>query len=142
MDYEKTVTLDVDYEEAVRRVKEAFAGQGFGTLTEIDVRDTLKKKLGEDMERYVILGVCNPQLAHAALGVSRKVGTLLPCTVVVREHDAGAIVHALDPGLIATIPGLPELAPIASEASGRIDAALRALEGSTPAADRPSASAR
>lgn len=89
MEYARTITLDLPYDQAVPRVKEAFAEQGFGTLTEIDVRATLKNKIGEDIEDYVILGACNPHLAHRALDIEREIGLLLPCNVVVRAAGTG-----------------------------------------------------
>ncbi|HVA76096.1 MAG TPA: DUF302 domain-containing protein [Acidimicrobiales bacterium] len=128
MQYGKSVRLKVAFTEAVPRVKEAFAAQGFGTLTEIDVRATLQAKLGAEIEPYVILGACNPQLAQRALDVTRDIGLLLPCNVVVREEDGGVVVQALDPSIIATVPGIAELEPIAAEAARRIDAALATLE--------------
>jgi uncharacterized protein (DUF302 family) len=78
MEYGRTVRVDLPYEQAVERTRAALAEQGFGVLTEIDVRATMKKKLDADMEDYVILGACNPQLAHRALGIDRKIGLLLP----------------------------------------------------------------
>lgn len=129
MTYAKTITLEVPYDEAVPRVKEAFKAQGFGTLTEIDVQATLKEKLGEDMEPYVILGACNPQLAHRALEIEREVGLLLPCNVVVRADGQRSIVQALDPRVIADVPGNAALQPVAEEAGQRIDAALAELSG-------------
>ena len=127
MNYGKSVQLTEDFSEAVPKVKAAFAAQGFGTLTEIDVRATLQAKIGVDMEPYLILGACNPQLAHRALEVTRDIGLLLPCNVVVRQHDDGVTVQALDPSIIATLPGDPALQPIADEAARRIDAALDSL---------------
>jgi uncharacterized protein (DUF302 family) len=129
MDYARTITLDLPFDDAVPKVKEALATQGFGTLTEIDVQATLKQKLGEDMEGYVILGACNPTLAHRALEVSRDIGLLLPCNVVVREHRDGVVVQALDPTIIAAVAERPELEPIAAEAGERIQAALDLLGG-------------
>jgi uncharacterized protein (DUF302 family) len=129
MTYAKTITLEVPYDEAVPRVKEAFKAQGFGTLTEIDVQATLKEKLGEDMEPYVILGACNPQLAHRALEIEREVGLLLPCNVVVRADGQRSMVQALDPRVIADVPGNAALQPVAEEAGQRIDAALAELSG-------------
>ena len=129
MDYAKTITLNLPYDQAVPRVKEAFKAQGFGTLTEIDVQATLSDKLDVDIEPYVILGACNPQLAHRALEVTRDIGLLLPCNVVVREHSAGSVVvQALDAGVIAAVPDVAELEPIAAEAGRRIQAALDDLE--------------
>ncbi len=130
MRYGRTIELDLPYAEAVPKVKEAFKQQGFGTLTEIDVRKTLKEKLGLEMEDYVILGACNPQLAHRALDIDRDIGLLLPCNVVVRRHDGRTLVQALDPAVMVSVPERPELQPIADEASRRIDAALGALRGS------------
>ncbi len=127
MTYAKTITLDIAYDEAVPRVKEAFKAQGFGTLTEIDVRATLKEKLGEDMEPYVILGACNPQLAHRALDIEREIGLLLPCNVVVRADGERCVAQALDPKVIADVPANAALQPIAEEAGRRIDAALADL---------------
>lgn len=125
MDYAKTITLNLPYDQAVPRVKEAFKAQGFGTLTEIDVQATLSDKLDVEIEPYVILGACNPQLAHRALEVTRDIGLLLPCNVVVREHSAASVVvQALDAGVIAAVPGVAELEPIAAEAARRIQAAL------------------
>ncbi len=129
MDYATTIILDLRYDQAVPRVKEAFKAQGFGTLTEVDVQATLKNKLDVDIEPYVILGACNPQLAHRALLVTRDVGVLLPCNVVVRERAAGGVVvQALDAGIIAAVSDVADLATIATEASRRIQAALDDLE--------------
>lgn len=124
MEYALTVSLDLPYEQAVPRVKEAFKKQGFGTLTEIDVTATLKEKLGVEMERYLIIGACNPKLAHRALGVEPAVGLLLPCNVVVREEGSGTLVQALDAGVIAQVPERADLEPIAAEAGRLIRAAL------------------
>jgi uncharacterized protein (DUF302 family) len=127
MGYGRTIELDAPYEEVVARVKGAFAEQGFGTLTEIDVRATLEQKIGEEVEDYRILGVCNPRLAHRALGVDRSIGLLLPCTVVIRAGGQGVLVEALDPAVMVEVPGDERLRPIADEARARIDAALDAL---------------
>ncbi|GAC1343127.1 MAG: DUF302 domain-containing protein [Candidatus Dormibacteria bacterium] len=127
MEYAKTITLRMSYEEAVPKVKEAFKAKGFGTLTEIDVRATLQEKLGEEMEPYLIIGACNPGLAHRALDVERQIGLLLPCNVVVRQGTDGVIVDALDASVIASVPGNPALAPIAEEAGRLIGEALEAL---------------
>jgi RNA polymerase sigma factor (sigma-70 family) len=125
--YANTVALEMPYEDAVSRVKEAFQAQGFGLLTEIDLQATFKKKLDKDIERYLILGVCNPQLAHRAFQVDPEIGMLLPCTVVVRESQGKTLVQALDPQLLVTIPHKDGLQPIADEAGQRIQAALEAM---------------
>ena len=131
--YGKAVELEMGFDQAVDRVREVLAAQGFGVLTEIDVQATLRAKLDAEMERYLILGACNPQLAHRALEVTRDVGLLLPCNVVVREQDSGVVVQFLDPGVISELTGLPELEPVATEATRRIDAALAALRGGAAA---------
>jgi len=128
MDYGMTVTLDLPYDQAVPAVKQALQDQGFGVLTEIDAQATMKEKLGEDMEPYLILGACNPQLAHRALDVDRQIGLLLPCNVVVRaEGENRTVVSALDPQIMVTIPEREDLRPIADDAGRRIRAALDAL---------------
>ena len=128
MSYGSSVSLDVPFSEAVTRVRAALAGQGFGVLTEIDVTATLKAKLGEQIEDYVILGACNPPLAHRALAADRSIGLLLPCNVVVRATPAGTVVEALDPQIMATLTGRPELKPVADEAARRLAAALASLK--------------
>jgi len=125
--YGTQVTLDAPFGEAVGRVRAALAGQGFGVLTEIDVTATMQAKLGEQMEDYVILGACNPPLAHQALGVDRSLGLLLPCNVVVRAADGGTVVEALDPQVMVTLTGRPELKPVADEVTRRLAAALAEL---------------
>ena len=129
MDYGRTITIGLAYEGAVSRVKEAFQAQGFGTLTEVDVRATLKEKLDEESEPYAILGFCNPELAHRALAVEPEIGLLLPCNVVVRRRDEQTLVHALDAGVMVRITERSELEPIAEEAARRIDQAMDSLSG-------------
>ncbi len=127
MTYVRSITLDLPHVDAVTRTREALAEQGFGVLTEIDVQATLKEKIGEDMEPYVILGACNPELAHRALEIDREIGALLPCNVVVREQDGGSTVLILDPQIMVNLPGRDELRPVADEASRRMDAVLTSL---------------
>jgi uncharacterized protein (DUF302 family) len=124
--------LNTTFEEAVERTTRALADQGFGVLTTIDVKATLKQKLGKDMEEYVILGACNPQLAHRALEADRQIGQLLPCNVVVRT-DPGSpgdtvLVEAMDPQIMVQVAGQPgALQPIADEAAAKLQAAMSAL---------------
>ncbi len=127
MKYALSIELDLPHEEAVVKVKEAFAAQGFGILTEIDVQATLKTKTGADIEPYLILGACNPQLAQRALEIERQIGLLLPCNVVVRAGDGCTIVEALDANVIAEIPERDELVPVAEQAGRLIRAALDSL---------------
>ena len=120
-------SVDMPFEPAIDRVKAAFKEQGFGTLTEIDVQRTLKEKLGEEMEPYVILGMCSPQLAHRAIQAEHEIGLLLPCNVIV--HQCGGTVHvsAQDPAQIMEFVGNEALRPIGNEARARIEAAICSL---------------
>lgn len=127
MDFTLRIDLDATYDDAVGRVKNALKDQGFGILTEIDVRQTFKDKLEIDIAPQVILGACNPQLAHQALEIDPRVATLLPCNVVVRSENGRTVVEALDAKIIAEVPDNPALAPIADEAGQRIGAAFDAL---------------
>lgn len=126
MVFEESVVLDRPFDEVVAAVKESLAGSGFGTLTEIDVQATLRTRLGKEMDRYLILGACNPNLASRALDVEPQIGVLLPCNVVVREANGQVLVEAMDPGVMATLVGREEIRPVASEARRLIgDALLR-----------------
>lgn len=127
MDFTRRIELDTTYDDAIARVKVALKEQGFGVLTEIDVRQTLKDKLDIDVDAQIIFGACNPQLVHRALEIDPRVATLLPCNVVVRTENGRTVVEALDPKIIADVPENPALAPIAAEAGQRIEAALDAL---------------
>jgi uncharacterized protein (DUF302 family) len=113
-----------NYDEVLARIPEALKAQGFGVLTRIDVKQTLKEKIGADFRRYQILGACNPRYAHRALTAEPAVGVLLPCSVAVWEEDDGGVtVNAVDP--LQTIAAAdPTLAPIAAEVH---DALVRAL---------------
>ncbi|MDQ1050889.1 DUF302 domain-containing protein [Streptomyces sp. V4I2] len=127
MRYDRTVQVKSDFATTVTAVREALAEQGFGILTEIDVTATLKTKLDHDMEDYLILGACNPPLAHRALEIDRTIGLLLPCNVVVRAEGDHTVVQALDPGTMTALTGLEALRPVAEEAARRFDEALSAL---------------
>jgi uncharacterized protein (DUF302 family) len=120
-------TLQVPYEEAIPRVKEALKAEGFGVLTEIDVRQTLREKLGAEMEPYIILGACNPQLAHRALEQEPDIGLLLPCNVVVRAEGQGSRVDIADPQAMLGIVGNEQLSTVAGEAKQRLLRVLAAL---------------
>ena len=129
MSYTRTITLDVSVDAALDRVKEALGQQGFGILTEIDLRATLADKLDVEIEPYVILGACNPRLAHRAHAADPSIGALLPCNVVVRADGDGAVVDALDPAIMSQLSDGDDLAAVAEEAAQLIDAALRDLGG-------------
>src|SRR6516225_797909 len=102
-----TIRAPLSCVEAVARVREAMKAQGFGVLTEIDVQATLRDKLGQDMEDYLILGACNPPLAHRALDADRRIGLLLPCNVVVRTAGGQTIIEALNPQVMVQVAGQP-----------------------------------
>jgi uncharacterized protein (DUF302 family) len=122
-------TLHAPYEEAIPRVKEALKAEGFGVLTEIDVRRTLQEKLGAETEPYLILGACNPQLAHRALEEEPDIGLLLPCNVVVRAVGEGSRVDVADPQEMLGMVGNERLQPIAQEAKQRLQCVVASLGG-------------
>lgn len=127
-----STTLHISFDDAVQQTTQALAEQGFGVLTTIDVKATLKQKLGEDMEDYLILGACNPALAHRALGVDRQIGQLLPCNVVVRADPAdpgqAVLVEAMDPQIMVQVTGEPAgLQDIADQAAAKLQAAISPL---------------
>ena len=127
MSYGTSVTLGIPFADAVGRVRAALQQQGFGVLTEIDVTATLRARLGEQIEDYLILGACNPPFAHQALDIDRSIGLLLPCNVVVRAGSDGTVVEALDPQVMVTMSGRAELKPVADEVARRLAAALAEL---------------
>ena len=114
------VDLEVPYEQALERVTEALREQGFGILTEIDVKATMKDKLDADFRKYVILGACNPPLAHRALSAELDIGLLLPCNVIVYEEGNGSVVSIVDPIAMMGMVDKPELEPVAQEARARL----------------------
>lgn len=121
--------LDLPYAAAVDRVMEALKEEGFGVLTEIDVKATLKKKIDADFRRYVILGACNPHLAHRALRAELDLGLLLPCNVIVYERDGGgASVAIIDPMTMVKMAENPELEVVAEEADERLRRVIATLE--------------
>ncbi|MBE3590345.1 MAG: DUF302 domain-containing protein [Firmicutes bacterium] len=121
--FSKTVAMGFD--EAVEKVTDALQREGFGVLTTIDVQATLKKKLGLDTERYLILGACNPQFAHRALEAEPELGLLLPCNAIVYEDKGGEVhVAVLDPVRALSIVDNPALAPIAAEVRERLQRAI------------------
>ena len=127
MQYGTTVQTGLGFDDAVARTREALAEQGFGVLTEIDVQATMKAKLDEDVEPQIILGACNPSLAHKALQAEPGIGLLLPCNVVVRREGDQTLVSALDPQMMVSLPGNAELQPVADDAAARLRAALDAV---------------
>ncbi|KHJ71942.1 DUF302 domain-containing protein [Rhodococcus sp. Chr-9] len=130
-----STTLRTSFPDAVERTRKALSEQGFGVLTEIDMKATLKAKLGEDMEDYVILGACNPPLAHRAVTVDRQIGLLLPCNVVVRtdpDDPETVVVDAMNPQMMVQVADQPGLAEVADDATNALQAAIDALKSDTP----------
>lgn len=119
--------LDLPYAEAREKIESALSEEGFGILTEIDVKATMKKKLDVDFRHYVILGACNPHLAHRALSTEIDVGLLLPCNVVVYEDGDGSTVAIADPDAILGVGASDDLQPVAAEARERLERALAAM---------------
>ncbi|GAA3511309.1 DUF302 domain-containing protein [Georgenia daeguensis] len=128
MSYGITVTVEQPFDQAVTATREALAEQGFGVLTEIDMAATLKKKLDVDIPPQVILGACNPPLAHRALQAEESIGLLLPCNVVVRSAgDNRTVVEALDPQIMVGVTDNENLRPVADDAADRLRKALTAI---------------
>lgn len=133
MSYYISTTVTEPFETAIETVTEALKGEGFGVLTEIDVRATMKKKLDVDFRNYKILGACNPPFAHKALSSEDKIGTMLPCNVIVQETDDGRVeVAAVDPVSSMQAVENESLRPIAQEIRGRLERAIASLESEQP----------
>ena len=126
--YGLSVTVQLPYERAVEVTREELAKEGFGVLTEIDVKATLKKKIDVDFRPYVILGACNPPLAHQALSAEQEIGLLLPCNVVVyaADEEGKTVVAAIDPVKQLEISGNPGVGPIAEQVRTKL---ARVVEG-------------
>lgn len=121
-------TIPMSFERAIEVVTEALKTEGFGVLTDIDVQATLKNKLGEEMPPYRILGACNPPLAHKALTAEPSIGLLLPCNVVVRQDEAGAVhVEFMDPGAVLGMVDNPAVHDLAQDVTERLNRVLVAL---------------
>ncbi len=124
------ITVPLSYDEAVARTREALAREGFGVLTEIDVRATMKKKLDVDFRPYIILGACNPPIAHRALSAERDIGLLLPCNVVVYAGDdeGTSVVAAMDPVEALQLTGRDDIREMALDVRQRRERALADVE--------------
>jgi uncharacterized protein (DUF302 family) len=128
MTYYFSKIVESDFDAAVRRAKAALESEGFGILTEIDVKATLKKKLDVDFHPYLILGACNPKLAHQALQREDKIGTMLPCNVIVQQLDGGRVeIAAVDPVASMQAVGNPQLGEVASKVRQKLRDVVESL---------------
>lgn len=135
MSYGLGVSLDKAYDEVLPAVRAALAEHGFGILWEIDMAATLRAKIGAEIPPYVILGACNPPLAHRAVQAEPPIGLLLPCNVTVRDVGGGRTrVEALDPAMMVEVTGNEDVRPVADEVRSRLAAVLTALSGREPTA--------
>ncbi len=125
--------MGAPYADVVERTKAALKEQGFGVLTEIDVKATMKEKRGIDFRPYIILGACNPPLAEQALTAETDIGLLLPCNVIVYEEDDGCVVAAMDPQPVLGLVQNDALAPLAAQVRAKLTAAIEALAAPTGA---------
>jgi uncharacterized protein (DUF302 family) len=128
MKYHISTTLNTSFDEAIAQVTDVLKEQGFGILSDIDVQGVFKKNLDVDFKKYRILGACNPNLAIKAITAEDKIGTMLPCNVLVQEHEEGVVeVSAIDPVASMTAVENDELQPIAIEVRDRLSAAIKQL---------------
>ena len=127
MQYGLSKTVGLTYEQAVEKVTAELKKEGFGVLTTIDVKETLKAKLNVEFPRYVILVACNPPFAHKALQAEEQVGLLLPCNVIVYEKAGTTIVAAFDPMVMTAVMDNPGMRPIAKEVRERLDRVIAAM---------------
>ncbi|ADB63042.1 protein of unknown function DUF302 (plasmid) [Haloterrigena turkmenica DSM 5511] len=127
MSYTLRTQVDGEFDDVVEKTIDALEDEGFGVLCDIDVQETLKKKLDEDFRQYRILGACNPQLAHQGLEHDLELGTLLPCNVVVYDDDDGVVVTAVDPQRLIGVADDDELDPIGDDAYERFEQVLESL---------------
>lgn len=127
MKYGFSKATDYRFEQAIEKVTEELKKEGFGVLTTIDVKDTLKKKIDVDFKKYTILGACNPKLAHSALQVEEELGLLLPCNVIVYEKKDKTIVSIFDPRVMTLVIENPEMKSVAEEVKNKLQRVLEAV---------------
>ena len=128
MTYHFSKTLKTSFQDALERTKEALKKEGFGVMTEIDVKATLKEKLNVDFRAYHIIGACNPPLAYRALQAEDKIGLMLPCNVVVQELEPGSVeVAAFDPIVVMSAVGNPDLRSVGQEVQMKLEVVIRSL---------------
>jgi uncharacterized protein (DUF302 family) len=127
MSYGFSKVVELPFEKAVEKVTTELQKEGFGVLTTIDVKDTLKKKLNVDFKQYKILGACNPPFAHKALTAEEEIGLLLPCNVIVYEKNGRSVVAAFDPMSMSRVMDNPAIEPIAAEVKQRLERVIGAV---------------
>ena len=127
MKYGFSKTTDYNFEQAIEKVTEELKKEGFGVLTTIDVKETLKKKIDVDFKKYTILGACNPKLAHGALQVEEELGLLLPCNVIVYEKNDKTVVSIFDPRVMTLVIENPEMKPVAEEVKNKLQRVLESV---------------
>ncbi len=127
MKYGFSKTTDYTFEEAIQKVTDELKKEGFGVLTTIDVKETLKNKLNVDFKKYTILGACNPPLAHQALQAEEELGLLLPCNVIVYEKEGKSVVSVFDPMIMAHIIDNPDMKTVAEEVKKKLERVLEAV---------------
>jgi uncharacterized protein (DUF302 family) len=127
MNYGFSKTVDLTYEQAIQKVTDELKKEGFGVLTTIDVKDTMKKKLNVDFTKYVILGACNPPLAHQSLLAEEELGLFLPCNVIVYEKEGKTRVSVFDPMVMSTIIDNPKIGPVARQVKEKLQRVLAAV---------------
>ena len=127
MDYGFSKNTSMPYEKAVEKVADELKKEGFGVLTSIDVKDTLKKKINVDFKKYVILGACNPPLAHRALESEEQLGLLLPCNVIVYENNGGSTVSFFDPMIMTQLIDNDKLKTVAQEVQSKMKRVFEAV---------------
>ncbi|MBI5216593.1 MAG: DUF302 domain-containing protein [Ignavibacteriae bacterium] len=127
MNYGISKTLNLTYEQAIEKVTEELKKEGFGVLTTIDVKDTLKKKINADYTKYIILGACNPSFAYQTLQAEEQIGLLLPCNVIVYEKGNETVVAAFDPMVMGQLIDNPKIEPVAMEVRLRLERVIAAM---------------
>jgi len=127
MQYGFSKSTDYSFEQAIEKVTEELKKEGFGVLTTIDVKETLKKKIDVDFKKYTILGACNPKLAHGGLQVEEELGLLLPCNVIVYEKNDKTVVSIFDPEVMTMVINNPQMKPVAEEVKKKLEKVLAAV---------------
>jgi uncharacterized protein (DUF302 family) len=127
MQYGFSKITDYSFEQAIEKVTEELKKEGFGVLTSIDVKETLKNKIDVDFKQYTILGACNPKLAYGALQVEEELGLLLPCNVIVYEKNSKTVVSIFDPIIMTAVIENPEMKPVAEEVKSKLKKVLEAV---------------